>query len=54
MRAPALALLLALATTAQAQDIRSPALLVIGDVVSLAAELGEALPDTMQAELRYA
>jgi uroporphyrin-III C-methyltransferase len=43
-----------LETTAQAQDIRSPALLVIGDVVSLAAELGEALPDTMQAELRYA
>ena len=43
-----------LEATANAQDIQSPALLVVGDVVSLAAELGEALPETMEAELRYA
>lgn len=40
--------------TAKAQKVKSPALLVIGDVVGLAAELGDALPDTIEAELRYA
>jgi uroporphyrin-III C-methyltransferase len=40
--------------TAAAQRIESPALLVIGDVVSLAAELGAASPDAGEAALRYA
>jgi uroporphyrin-III C-methyltransferase len=40
--------------TAQSENVRSPALLVIGDVVSLACELGTDQPDGMGAELRYA
>ena len=40
--------------TARSEHVHSPALLVVGDVVSLAAELGNALPDGLAAELRYA
>lgn len=39
---------------AGSESVQSPALLVIGDVVSLAAELGEALPAAGTASLRYA
>jgi uroporphyrin-III C-methyltransferase/precorrin-2 dehydrogenase/sirohydrochlorin ferrochelatase/uroporphyrin-III C-methyltransferase len=40
--------------TAQTENVRSPALVVIGDVVGLAAELGNVLTDDLAAELRYA
>ncbi len=43
-----------LVATAATNEIVSPALLIIGDVVSLAGELGEALPDCGESELRYA
>jgi uroporphyrin-III C-methyltransferase/precorrin-2 dehydrogenase/sirohydrochlorin ferrochelatase/uroporphyrin-III C-methyltransferase len=43
-----------LQVTAKSENVQSPALLVVGDVVSLAAELGNALPDRVEAELRYA
>lgn len=43
-----------LAATAATHKVVSPALLIIGDVVSLAGELGEALPDVRETELRYA
>jgi siroheme synthase len=43
-----------LEATSAAENIESPALLVVGDVVSLAAELGAALPAIGRDELRYA
>jgi len=39
---------------ATADGIETPALLVIGDVVTLAAELGDREPETVEAELQYA
>ena len=39
---------------AATENIQSPALLVVGDVVTLAVELGDALPATETASLRYA
>lgn len=39
---------------AASENVESPALLVVGDVVTLAAELGDALPATETASLRYA
>ena len=43
-----------LEATAAANEVSSPALLVIGDVVTLAGELNGALPDCADIELRYA
>ena len=43
-----------LQATAAAAGVEAPALLVIGDVVTLAGELGPALPDSAEAELLYA
>mgnify|MGYP001818065247 FL=1 len=43
-----------LETAATTNEVTSPALLVIGDVVTLAGELNDALPDSAEIELRYA
>ena len=43
-----------LEATAAANEVSSPALLIIGEVVALAGELNGALPDTGDIELRYA
>jgi len=43
-----------LQSTATSAGVEAPAMLVIGDVVSLAGELGPALPEYAEAELQYA